>query len=155
MKNISRWIMGWLIAVMITVVLAVVLQTQIVIAMLPETSPAVGIHERLSMTGYDLRHLGTLYGLFITLALLIAFLVGEIVSRFVAVKLRWIVMVVAGAVAMIVMLFAMKQVFFGVDILAGARTALGHGLQAVSGAIGGYGFAQLTRRRRRSRYAVD
>ena len=159
-----RWILGWLASAAVITALATLVQTQVVIGMLPDVAPTLGAEpapvpvdagERLDQSGYDLFRLGSLYGLFILAATLVAWLAAEGVARFAPVRLRWVAFVVAGAVAMLVMLFFMRMAFFNVDILAGARDAVGKGLQALAGATGGYLMARLTRRRRRSRYAVD
>ena len=159
-----RWILGWLVSAAVITALAVLAQTQVVIAMLPDVAPtlgadpapvAVGAGERLEQSGYDLQRLGSMYLLFVLGATLAAWLAAEGVARFAPVRLRWVAFVVAGAVAMLVMLWLMKQAFFGVDILAGARDAASKTLQALAGAAGGYLMARLTRRKRRSRYAVD
>jgi len=52
---------------------------------------------------------------------------------------------VAGAVAILVMLFAMKAKFFDIHIIAGARDGLGISLQMLAGAIGGFVFAKISR----------
>ena len=159
-----RWTLGWLVSAVAITALAVLAQTQVVIAMLPDVAPtlgadpapvAVGAGERLEQSGYDLHRLGSMYLLFVLGATLAAWLAAEVVARFAPVRLRWVAFVVAGAVAMLVMLFLAKQAFFGVDILAGARTPSAKTLQAVAGALGGALMAWLTRRKRRSRYAVD
>jgi len=75
---------------------------------------------------------------------LIAFLAGGTVYRFAKFG-RPLVYMIAGAAAMLVMLLFMKQAFFGVDIVAGARDGLGLGLQMLCGAVRGYVFARLTR----------
>ena len=80
------------------------------------------------------------------MAFLIAFLAGGLIYRFAKFG-RPIVYMVAGAVAMMVMLMAMKQAFFGVDIVAGARDGFGLALQMLAGAVGGYVFARLTKPR--------
>ncbi|WP_026942845.1 hypothetical protein [Hellea balneolensis] len=135
---------AWLAAVFVTVILAVALQTQNIISRLGNLGADIGFGERLSMTTYDISHLGTLYGIFITLALGFAFLAGGLLYR--GVKFgRPLIYSVAGGVAMLVLLFAMKEAFFDVHIIAGARDALGISLQILAGALGGWVFAYLTR----------
>ena len=159
-----RWILGWLVSAVVITALAVLAQTQVVIAMLPDVAPTLGAEsvpapvsagKRLEHSGYDLFRLGSIYGLFVLCATLVAWLAAEGVARLAPVRLRWVAFVVAGAVAMLVMLFLAKLKYFGVDILAGARTPSAKTLQAVAGALGGALMAWLTRRKRRSRYAVD
>ena len=133
-------------AVVTTICLAIIFQTQNVVSRLNGLGGEIGLSERLSMTGYDLIHLGSLYGIFITAALLIAFIAGAILFRLVK-SGRSIIYMFAGATAMVVMLFAMKKVFFDVHLIAGARDALGIGLQMLAGAIGGLVFARISRAR--------
>lgn len=95
------------------------------------------------MSFYDLTHFGTLYAIFIFLALAIAFSVASGVFKLAGFG-RTIVYSVAGAAAMFVMLWAMEQVFFGVPIVAGARDGMGLILQMLAGGIGGFIFARMS-----------
>lgn len=100
------------------------------------------------MMFYDAVHFGTLYFIFVALGFLIAFLAGNALLW--AAKLRrraayrYIVFSVAAAVSMSVMLWAMKNVFFGTQIVAGARGATGFLLQVLAGISGGVAFAFLS-----------
>lgn len=98
------------------------------------------------MTAYDIFYLGKPLLLFVGMAFAIAFLVGGLLHRFVKFG-RPVIFAVAGAVAIFVMLFAMKAQFFDVHIIAGARDSLGIGMQMLAGAIGGWVFARLSRGR--------
>jgi len=142
--NILKRIGAWLAAVISVVLLGVIFQTQNIIARLGNLGANVGFGERVSMTIYDITRLGTLYGAFIAIALAIAFLVGGLLYHFTRFG-RAVIYPVAGGVAILVMLFAMKQAFFDVHIIAGARDVLGIALQVLSGIIGGWVFAHLTR----------
>ena len=144
MDGIIKRIGGWFAAVLTTVVLGVFLQTQNVISRLEGIGADIGLAERLSMSLYDLRYLGSLYGIFVALALAIAFLAGGLVFRLAKFG-RPIVYAVAGAVAILVMIFAMKARFFDTHIIAGARDGFGIGLQMLAGAIGGFVFARISR----------
>ncbi|MEP3655943.1 MAG: hypothetical protein ABJO36_13700 [Litorimonas sp.] len=144
MDGIFKRIGGWFAGVLTAVVLGVIFQTQNVLARLDDIGADVGFAERLSMTLYDLQHLGSLYIIFVSIALAIAFLVGGLVYRFAKFG-RPIVYCVAGAVAILVMLFAMKANFFDIHIIAGARDAFGISLQMLAGAIGGFVFARISR----------
>ena len=95
------------------------------------------------MTFYDLQHLGSLYGIFIAIALAVAFLIGGVVFRFAKIG-RPVVYIFAGSVAMLVMLFAMKEAFFDVHLIAGARSGKGIGLQMLAGGVGGWVFAWVS-----------
>ena len=146
----GRFIKGYLgpllIAVIATATLAVVFQTQRVIAMMGAVGGEVTLSERLSMTLYDLKHLGSLYGIFIFIALLIALTAALFLSRAKPSLSKYFYMG-AGAIAMIVLLFTMKQAFFDVHIIAGARDGFGQALQMLAGAFGGYMFWRLRQTR--------
>lgn len=135
---------SWVISTIITVFIAVIIQTQNVISRLGNLGADVSFGDRLSMTAYDISHLGTLYGLFIAIALAIAFLAGGLVYHFAKFG-RPIIYSVAGGVAILVMLFLMKRAFFDIHIIAGARDGLGIALQVLAGILGGRVFAHLTR----------
>ena len=79
----------------------------------------------------------------IALALIIAFLAGGLVFRFAKFG-RPIIYVVAGAMAMLVMLFSMREVFFGVPLIGGARSGFGIAMQMLAGGVGGYVFARVS-----------
>lgn len=143
MKVFLKRIGAWLAAVITVVVLAVILQTQNVILRLEDIGAEVGLGERVSMTLYDIMHLGSLYGIFIAIALALAFLAGGLLFRFTKFG-RSIIYPVAGGIAILVMIFLMKRAFFDVHIIAGARDSLGIALQILAGMIGGFIFAKLT-----------
>jgi len=144
MANILKRIGAWLAAVIAAVILGVAIQTQNVIARLGNIGADVSFGERLSMTSYDISHLGSLYGIFMAIALAIAFLAGGLVYHFAKFG-RPLIYSVAGGIAILVMLFAMKRAFFDIHIIAGARDSLGIALQILAGVIGGWVFAHLTR----------
>lgn len=144
MNKVVRFIIAWPIAVLVTLCLAVIFQTQNVIANLNDLGGNIGFGDRLSMTFYDLQHLGSLYGIFIALALLIAFLAGALVFKFAKFG-RPVIYIMAGAIAIFVMLFAMKAQFFDIHIIAGAKDGFGIVLQMLAGAIGGFIFSKISR----------
>ena len=145
MNGIFKRIGGWALGVVTTIALAIIFQSQNVIMRLNDIGAEVSLPERLSMTAYDLQHLGSLYGLFVAIALAVAFLVGGVVFRFAKIG-RPLVYIFAGSIAMLVMLFAMKQAFFDVHLIAGARDGAGIGLQMLAGGIGGWVFAKISQR---------
>lgn len=143
MDGIIKRVGGWFAAVLTTVILGVALQTQNVLARLDNIGADISLMERVSMTFYDLRYLGSLYIIFIGIALAFAFLVGGLIFHFAKFG-RPVVYACAGAAAMVVMLFGMKEAFFDVHLIAGARDGLGIGLQMLAGAAGGFIFAWLS-----------
>ena len=146
LKTFGRYTGGLILAVIVTAFLASIISTQRVIGGLTELGTDVSFGDRVSMTGYDAIHFGTLYGIFIFIALTAAFAAGGLVFRLAKFG-RLIVYCVAGAVAMLVMLLAMQEVFFGVPIVGGARDEFGLALQMVAGGIGGAVYAAMTKRK--------
>ena len=141
-KRIIRWLGILIVSVTFTVILAVSIQTQRVIGGLEEIGASVPIGERIGMTAYDVMHLGSLFGIFVFIALFVAFLAAGFLCRFIKLSPPFVYSV-AGAVAVIIMLMIMKRAFFDVHIIAGARDGIGIALQALCGALGGYIFALL------------
>ncbi len=152
MTGIFKRIGAWLAAVLTTVILGVTVQTQNVLARLEGVGADIALGDRLSMTFQDIVGLGSRYIIFVSIALAIAFLASGLVFRLAKFG-RPIIYSVAGGVAILVMLFWMKQQFFDVHIIAGARDGLGISLQMLSGALGGFIFAKLYRPGRPKRRA--
>lgn len=144
-KNIFPRLWAWLLSAIVTATLATILSAQFVIASLADIGADVGMAKRLSMTGADLIKLAPLYFVFLSVGLVIAFLAAGGLYKIVK-TLRPIIYTVAGAVAVCVTLLLMEKVFFGVPLIAGARSGFGFFMQMVAGAIGGYLFARLTHR---------
>lgn len=147
-RSILRFLGHLIPAVLATVFLGVVFQTQRVISMMKDVGGAVSFSDRLSMSVYDLQHLGSLYGIFIFIGLFVAMIVALGLFRF-AFKRRdslgLPLFVGAGMIAMLVVLFGAKKAFFDVHIIAGARDSFGLLLQALAGGVGGYVFYKLRR----------
>lgn len=143
LKRILAVILKLLTASAVSVVLASFFSTHRVLGNLSEIIGPVQFGDRLSMTIYDAIHFGSLYWIFVTLAFLIAFISAWVLHK--GLKFgRPIIFTVAGSVAMLTMLLAMEQVFFGVPIVAGARDLFGLLLQMLAGGLGGFFFAKLT-----------
>jgi len=143
MGQILIRIIAFIISVIVASLLANIFSTQFVIAGLNANGGDIGMGGRLTMTAHDLMGFGPLYSVFIATGLAIAFLTGGLVYRF-AKTGRTLVYAVAGIMCFIVMLWAMKNVFFGVQLVAGARSLLGVVFQTFAGAVAGYIFARMT-----------
>lgn len=143
MKTAFKFFITTFISVVVCVILASFFSTQRVISALGDMGASIDFGSRLSMTVYDIIHFGTLYGVFVLIAFIVAFIAGGLVFRMAKVG-RPIVFITAGAVAMLVMLLSMQTVFFGVPIVGGARDTVGLVLQMVAGAFGGYVFHRLS-----------
>jgi hypothetical protein len=141
--GVVKAIGGWLVAAAFLAVSATALSSAMVLAMLTEVGAPLGAGDMARMIIDDLAGFGPLYGALIAVALAIAFLAAAVVTRAVR-PLRPVVFAVAGAAAMAVMLTLMEQVFFGVQLVAGARTPPGFLMQAGAGAAAGLVFAALT-----------
>lgn len=115
-----------------------------VMAALKSLGAPIDSGQAAQMIAYDLQHFATLYAVFIVLAFIVAFAVSGVVHR----RLRFarpLIFAISGAFAIAVMLYLMKQVFFGVPIIAGARDQTGLALQILAGGLGGLVFAALTK----------
>jgi len=133
----------FLLSVVIASVLASIFSTQFVLSDLAKAGAPVGLSDRMSMTVYDALNLPKLYGIFIFITLLIAFPAAGLVFNKMKIK-RTFIYIVAGCVGFLVMLILMKGAFFGVDLIAGARSITGKLFQALAGGVAGYVFARLT-----------
>lgn len=134
---------GFIAAVLFLTATATILQSVFVLTALSGVGAQIAANEAVGMVLTDLAGLGPLYGAFIAIAMLVAFLAAAGVSRLIPAP-RAPVFAVAGLVAMGVMLAAMEQVFFGVQLIAGARTMAGFAAQMIAGLAGGYLFTVLT-----------
>lgn len=132
----------WLAASIVTGLAATFMSAQFVAAALQSAGAAIPASDRLFMAGQDIIGFAPLYTVFIAIGLAIAFTVAGLLARRFAAR-RVLIFTVAGAVSMAVMLLAMERVFFGVPLVAGARTGLGFAAQMLCGALGGYVFARL------------
>ena len=142
MSGFFKRIGGWLAAVLTTVFIGIGLQTQNVLARLEGIGADIGLADRLSMTFYDLQYLGSLYFIFVGIALAIAFLIGGLVFH-IAKFGRPLIYIAAGAIALLTMLLGMKEAFFDIHMIAGARDGFGISLQMLAGAIGGFIFSKI------------
>ena len=142
-----KWIVSHagklMVSVFTSAILASFFSSFKVTSALGDINVALPLPERVNMSLYDLLHFGPLFGAFIFIAFLIAFLAGGLVFRMTGFS-RTVIYSAAGAIAIAVMLWAMEQVFFGVPIVAGARDISGFLLQMLAGGIGGFIFARLT-----------
>ncbi len=136
---------AWLAGSVVATALAILMQTQNVISRLNAIGADIGVGARLSMSGYDLFRLGSVYIFIVTIGLFIAFLVGTSLYRVLGFG-RWAIFPVAGAVALLTIQYAFKEAYFGIFMIAGARDGFGIGLQMIAGAVGGLVFAMLTAR---------
>jgi len=144
MRGFFKRLFALISAVITTVVLGVTFQTQNVLARLGAIGADISAADRLSMTAYDIHHLGSLYAIFVSIALLITLLICGLIVKFVKFG-RPLIYAVGGAAAMLVMLFAMKMRFFDIHLLAGARDIIGISLQMLAGALGAFVFAKINR----------
>lgn len=133
---------SWFTAVFTTAVLGVFLQTQNVVARLNEIGGNIGFGDRLFITAYDIFYLGKPYFLFVGISLTFAFGAASLLYRIAKIA-RPVIYSLAGAVALCVMLWAMKEVFFKIPAIAGARDGFGFGMQMLAGGIGGYIYSKL------------
>lgn len=140
-----RIVLVWLLCVAGMAVTGTIAQTQFVISALNDVGAQIGTGDRVSMTLDDLAGFGPTFAAFIAIGFAIAFPAAWAVRR--VVKLPpGLVYAVAGAACMGLMLVLMEQVFFGVPVIAGARTAAGVAAQMALGALWGWIFSGLGRK---------
>lgn len=147
--GVLKAVRGWIITAVLLGVAATVLSSVMVLAMLVTVGADIGPGEALDHIGFDLAGFGPLYSALIAAALAAAFIAAAMVTRLVK-PLRPAVFAAAGAIAMAVMLTLMDQVFFGVQLVAGARTMAGFLAQTGAGAAAGLIYAALTPAPKRS-----
>lgn len=131
-------------------ILGTILQSVFVLSALLQVGAEISLADAAGMIAADLTGLAPVYGVFITIALMIAFFIGTVVIRVTPLP-RALVYAGAAAGAMAVMLTAMEQVFFGIQPIAGARTPGGFAAQLLAGLAAGYVFAVLTSASSRAR----
>lgn len=138
-------VLHFLLALAGTAALCCLAASQFNLARLIDLGVSIPFSDRLAVTAHDLINMGPLYGSLIGAALVIAFPVAGLLARWFSSR-RTFLYVLAGAVAIAVMLVVMRQAF-GISLIAATRTTGGFVSQVIAGAVGGWLFAYLTRNR--------
>jgi hypothetical protein len=140
-----RTLGAYLLCVLSAYVLATLFATQSVISRLQEMGITLSFTEKWNMSLQDLAGLTGIFLPVIALGFLIALVVATLIGRR---KPAWLVFLfpLAGAVAVVAVHISLKAMF-GITVVAVARSIPGLLTQAAAGAIGGYAFAFLIRRR--------
>lgn len=144
--NIIRLALGYGLATIVTVALAAGFHTQMVIGALEKAGASVPMNDRIAMTASDFAGLAPQLGAVIAIGLLIGFLIAAGLKR-VLTPLAAVAYPLAGAAAVGVALTLMSMAFDGITPIAGARTAVGFGLQCLAGFIGGLVFSAVAVRK--------
>jgi hypothetical protein len=132
---------AYFLAVVATTVLGSLAATQFVLAELRTMQVAVPFSVRIETTVHDIVGMGPTFAPIVAGALLVAFLVAALLTRFVPLPdRRWYL--VGGFVGLIAALLLIKAVLGGTPI-AGARGTLGLVSQGMAGLVGGWVFAKL------------
>lgn len=132
---------AYFLAVVATTVLGSLAATQFVLAELRTMQVAVPFSVRVETTVHDIVGMGPTFAPIVAGALLVAFLVSALLTRFVPLSdRRWYL--VGGFVGLIAALLLIKAVLGGTPI-AGARGTLGLVSQGMAGLVGGWVFAKL------------
>jgi hypothetical protein len=132
---------AYLLAVVATTVLGSVAATQFVLSELRTMQVAVPFSVRIETTVHDIVGMGPTFAPIVAGALLVAFLVAALLTRFVPLPdRRWYL--VGGFVGIIAALLLVKAMLGGTPI-AGARGTLGLVSQGMAGLFGGWVFAKL------------
>ena len=138
-----RLVLAYVATVVFMTALCVIAQSLFVLSGLGEVGASISLPEALGMIADDLLGLAPNYAIFIAIGLLIALPAAALTGRLTGLP-RALVFAGAGLVCMLIMLTLMKEVFFGVQIIAGARSLAGFWTQAAMGAVAGLAFAALT-----------
>jgi hypothetical protein len=142
MKWVRR-LVGFAVAVVATSVLGAIAHSQLIAAEVSRLGHPVPFGDRLSWAAHDAFGMFSTYAPIIVIGFLIAFLVAALITRRLP-HLRSIGYTLAGATAIVVAIFVMKQLL-DVNGIASARTVLGVIAQGIAGAIGGWAFAIVSR----------
>ena len=141
--------MGWLrglvafvAAVVFMAAAGTIAQTVSNLIALGAVGASIAAPDAASMILFDLIGLGPLYGAFIAVGFAVALFAGFLIVRFTPLP-RTLVYAAAGFACMGVMLLAMEQAYYGVQMIAGARFFWGFAAQLVLGALAGVLFARL------------
>lgn len=129
-------------AVVLMAIAGTVAQTQFVLSALKDIGAPITFSDRVAMTAADIAGFAPLYAALIAVGFLIAFSAAGLVLRRIRLP-RAPVFAVAGAVCIAVMLVLMREVFFGIPLIAGARSTAGFLAQTACGALAGTAFALL------------
>lgn len=136
-----KTISAYLVAIVATTVTGSVLATQFVLAELRTMQVAVPFGVRIETTVHDVIGMGPTFAPIVAAALLVAFLVAALLTRFIPLPdRRWYL--VGGFVGIIAALLLIKAVLGGTPI-AGARGTLGLLSQGMAGLIGAWVFTKL------------
>jgi formate hydrogenlyase subunit 4 len=138
-------LLAWLAAVGATYVLASAFATQSVIARLGEMGVGVPVGDRLAMTARDIAGMVSLFLPLVAATILIAFIVATIITHWLR-DWRTFLFILAGAAGMIAF-HLILQAALGMTPIAAARTTGGIAMQGVAGALGGWVFVLIARKR--------
>ena len=138
-----RMVLGYILAVVVVLIVGAGAHAFFNQGDLAALGGEFSIGQRIEWIVHDIAGMAPLYGAIMGGALLVAFLVAGLVSRFMS-GLRSIVFVVAGGVAVAVALTAMTQVF-GITAIASAREMDGFIGQIIAGALAGLTYVMVKR----------
>ncbi len=139
-----RIILVFVTTIAVTAVLATALSTHFVLKGLREVGAEISFAMAADAVGRDLAGFAPLYAVILALGLAIALPAAAFAHRLTRLP-RALVFAAAGAACLTVTLVLMEIVFFGVPVVAGARSAVGFAAQVGAGAVGGLLYASLTR----------
>jgi len=133
---------AYLLAVVATTALGSVAATQFVLADLRTMQVDVPLSVRFATTFHDIVGISPTFAPIVAGALLVAFLIAALLTRFVPLpERRWYL--VGGFVATIAVLLLIKSLLGGSPI-AGAKGSFGLVAQGLAGLFGGWVFAKLS-----------
>lgn len=145
MAAVLRFLKHFIPCWVITYCLASILHSQMVLLNLVQVDVSIPVADWLAMTAYDVWGLLPTYGSAVFGAMLIAMLFTVWLTQRQPLAFSVAMFMMAGALAMLVMLLAMHPIM-QVTLIAGARSTVGIALQSMAGLIGGLVFGLLTKK---------
>ncbi|MEX0740785.1 MAG: hypothetical protein WD071_15725 [Pseudohongiella sp.] len=149
LKTIGSVVAAWLLAVLTATVLGSIIQTQFNMAAIANLDVTIPVGTWLMATVQDIFNFGLLYGLLVAIALAVGFAVAALLTGRFAERLalpRIPMFVLAGAVAVLVLLLTLNAVLPMTPIAATRNTAA-LVLMALAGAPAGWVYSRFRARK--------
>lgn len=144
LKKLASLLLHFILSCLVAAIFACLSHTQFVLQELTKIGINISFYDRLSMSLQDLLGLLPTYGLILAFGLIIAFTTAFFIKKYTAFK-SWHLYTLAGAVAMLVIMLIMTQLF-ELAFLASTRDILGIVFQITAGLLGGLLFAILRKK---------
>lgn len=143
MNKALKLILAFLAAVAVATLLGSVFQTQLNLIALSDISPPVGFSMRLNTTLHDIINFAPLYLVIVSCALLVAFVIAELIARKFPDQRSWL-LVLAAVVGLWITFNLINALVPMPTFIAATRTLGGTALMLLAAAIGAAIYAFIT-----------